>query len=272
LWVKCLLLSIVYALYQVLMSLAWWKLLGMLCSGECPSFPTTFGIFMRTQIWKYLPGNVFHFIGRIEFMKVQGIRRAETTISLMYESILILVCGSLLGGISVMGMGIHLEGQKGFSFAWAGAGIVALVVFLWALHRWKPGPLKDLPEMNRDRWMKLVHFVCLYLTYFILYSIIMWLAVFEFDPSFSYWAAVAAVCVPWAIGFVVPGASGGIGVREAAMMFILTQFLSPVDSLIMTTFMRIVTTLGDGIAYFFSFLVFHGHPEIESSEHTGNAK
>ena len=216
---------------------------------------------MRTQIWKYLPGNVFHFLGRIELMKRQGVRRAETTVSLIYESILLLVSAVLLGGISALGLGIHLEAWHGFSFVWAGVGIAALMISLWALHRWKPGPLKDLPEMSRDRWAKLVHVVLLYLIYFLLYSIIMWVAVSGFDSSFSYRAAVAAVCLPWAIGFVVPGASGGLGVREAVMMLILTQFLSPVDSLILTTFMRIVTTVGDGIACLSSFLIFHGHPE-----------
>jgi len=267
LWIKCLFLSIVYGVYQVLLSLAWWKLLCMLCSGHCPSFSTAFRIFMRTQIWKYLPGNVFHFVGRIELMKVQGVRRAETTISLMYESSLLLVCGSLLGGISALGIGVHLEAQRNFSFIWAGAGIAALVVFLWVLQRWRPGPLKDLPEMNRERWVKLVQVVLLYLVYFMLYSLIMWIAVAEFDSSFPYWTAVAAVCFPWAIGFVVPGASGGIGVREAAMMFILTQFLSPVDSLILTTFMRIVTTIGDGVGFLFSFLIRHDYSVATGAEH-----
>ncbi len=272
LWMKCLFSSIVYGFYQVLIALAWWKLLCMLCSERCPPFLTVFRVFMRTQIWKYLPGNVFHFLGRIELMKKQGVRRGETTISLMYESILLLVSAVLLGGVSALDLGIRLKAQNGFSFTWAGMGIAALIVFLRGLHRWKPGPLKDLPEMNRDRWVKLSHAVLLYLIYFLLYSVIMWIAVSGFDPSFSYWMAVTAVCLPWATGFVVPGAAGGLGVREAAMMLILTQFLSPVDSLILTAFMRIVTTIGDGMAYFLPLILFRKHPISEPVERKYSAR
>ncbi len=265
LWIKCLLLSIVYGIYQVLISLAWWKLLCMLCSGRRPSFSTAFRIFMHTQIWKYLPGNIFHFVGRIELMKKQGVPRTETGVSLVYESILLLFSGFFLGAIFALRLGIDLESKNGFSFFLVGAGIVGLVVFLWALRRWKPGPLKDLPEMNRDRWVKLVQVVLLYLLFFLLYSCILWSAFSEFNPVLSYGVAVTAVCFSWAIGLIVPGAPGGIGVREAAMMLILTQFLPPVESLILTTFMRIVTTIGDGVAFLFSFLVRHNHSIITES-------
>jgi len=46
-------------------------------------------------------------------------------------------------------------------------------------------------------------YVQIFLSALIVFPLIMWAAVTEFDAPFPYWTAVAAMCVPWAIGFLL---------------------------------------------------------------------
>ena len=51
-----------YVLLSALLALAWWWLAGVY--GQRPRPWPAYAVWARTQIAKYLPGNVFHIIGR----------------------------------------------------------------------------------------------------------------------------------------------------------------------------------------------------------------
>jgi uncharacterized membrane protein YbhN (UPF0104 family) len=77
-----------------------------------------------------------------------------------------------------------------------------------------------------------------------------------FGNAIPYWVCLAAICLPWAIGFVTPGAPGGIGVREATMVLILSQVMPPLESLLIPALMRMVTIAGDLFAFSLSYVMF----------------
>ena len=86
----------------------------------------------------------------------------------------------------------------------------------------------------------------------IILILLLWLL--ERESSISLLSlAVFGYSLAWIIGYITPGSSAGIGVREAALTLILSQYVS-VEVAIYTSFLlRIVTTLGD-VLYF----VYHG--------------
>ena len=49
----------------------------------------------------------------------------------------------------------------------------------------------------------------------------------------------------WLTGFLVPGASGGLGVREATMLLLLTPQIGEPTALALALSTRLITTLGD---------------------------
>ena len=57
------------------------------------------------------------------------------------------------------------------------------------------------------------------------------------------------------MGFVVPGAAAGVGVREAVLVLILEQHLGADAALLVALALRVVTTLGDLL--FFGALLPH---------------
>ena len=53
----------------------------------------------------------------------------------------------------------------------------------------------------------------------------------------------------WIIGFITPGAPGGIGIREAVMVLMCGSFMSTETIMLYAVTMRIISTLGDVVAF-----------------------
>ena len=49
----------------------------------------------------------------------------------------------------------------------------------------------------------------------------------------------------WFAGFIIPGAPGGIGVREAIIILFLTPIIGEAESIVAAVGLRFVTLLGD---------------------------
>jgi glycosyltransferase 2 family protein len=66
------------------------------------------------------------------------------------------------------------------------------------------------------------------------------------DPAgFDVGAVAAALAGAWFVGFVIPGASAGIGVREAAVILLLSPALGAANAAVIATLYRLVTAGGD---------------------------
>ena len=58
---------------------------------------------------------------------------------------------------------------------------------------------------------------------------------------------LSALALAWAAGFVVPGSSAGLGVREAVLIVALQGALGAEASTVVALALRLVTTAGDGV-------------------------
>jgi hypothetical protein len=63
----------------------------------------------------------------------------------------------------------------------------------------------------------------------------------------DYWYLTAVFSLAWAIGFVTPGAPAGLGVREGAMMFMLSGMAPEDATLLLITAARIATLAADAV-------------------------
>ena len=59
----------------------------------------------------------------------------------------------------------------------------------------------------------------------------------------------------WVIGFITPGAPGGIGVREAVMVLTCSTFLDTNTIMLYAVTMRIISTFSDVLAFFLGWLL-----------------
>ncbi|MEM1082234.1 MAG: hypothetical protein AAGH65_11695, partial [Pseudomonadota bacterium] len=98
-WLALGALGLAYAVFSILLALAWWKMLLHLDTQSTPHWAVyAYGF---SQLGKYLPGNVFHFAGR----HVMGMAAGHMSSSLIYSTVLelvLLVVSGLLVSIMLL--------------------------------------------------------------------------------------------------------------------------------------------------------------------------
>jgi hypothetical protein len=75
------------------------------------------------------------------------------------------------------------------------------------------------------------------------------------DAPPDYWLLIAVFALAWVVGFVTPGAPGGLGVREGLMLLMLAPVFSAASASVLVIALRIATTLGDVLILITGFLL-----------------
>ena len=80
--------------------------------------------------------------------------------------------------------------------------------------------------------------------------------IFIFDIVFSlkdFIATTNIFIISWFLGYITPGAPGGIGVRETALILMLSPILGKESTLMASIILRLVTTISDVIAFLLGY-------------------
>jgi hypothetical protein len=90
---------ILYTIGCFLLSTAWWVLISHI--SDIPiSFSAATAIYGRTQLVKYLPGNVFHYLGRHALGRHAGLDHRSLVLAAVLETVAAVaaaICISILG-------------------------------------------------------------------------------------------------------------------------------------------------------------------------------
>jgi glycosyltransferase 2 family protein len=239
-----LIFAIVYAFSGLLLAGGWYAILG--CrkewSGRLP-WGQAWRIYGRTQIAKYIPGNVFHFAGRHLLGRNAGARHAQLVAAATGEIVMTLIAAGLYTLLAIRVV------INRFPFDFIGPALllfpIGLVAFIFLA--WRFNLIRFAQGIRVDR---LLAGELSYLIFFAI-SIALFLGVILLVGGRSFdWALIAgAYAAAWTIGFVVPGAPGGLGVREAMLVTFLTGALEEKIILLAAIIFRLVTTLGDGLFF-----------------------
>jgi hypothetical protein len=73
-------------------------------------------------------------------------------------------------------------------------------------------------------------------------------------PGLGPAAAVSSMALAWWLGFVAPGSSAGVGVREAVLVLALEPHLAADAAMLVALALRLITTFGDFL--FFALCLF----------------
>jgi glycosyltransferase 2 family protein len=213
-----------------------------------------------SQIGKYLPGNVGHFAGRAVMGRTAGVPMGVTAGTLLIEMAWTLAIGA---GFSALALVFYLDSSARISLPQVGiAELGALAVLLlagpWvgihAVNRLAPSlsarvgggkPLSP-PRLGTALAVSALMALCFFVLGLALQAQAIWFFQVEHAPllplTFLFTAA-------WLVGYVVPGAPGGLGVREAMMVVLLTPVVGAGAAVGLGISMRLVTLAGDGLAF-----------------------
>jgi uncharacterized membrane protein YbhN (UPF0104 family) len=205
--------------------------------------------YLQTNLAKYLPGNVWHFVGRVRALQRQQLPLATAVVGVVLEPLL----------MAAAALGLVIAG--GTQWGWPQA--VALVAILIIIHPrllnpvvtrlgraklkgqptlgpiadWQGGTLRRYPlrSLVGEMGFVLLRGTGFAITLLTLASLD-WQELPPLLGNFS---------LAWLLGLVVPGAPGGLGVFEATLLALLTPEFSVAVVLGSVALYRLISTLAE---------------------------
>ena len=197
---------------------------------------------------------MFQYVARHLAFRKRGVSDGSLVMATGYETLSFVMAAGLL---SLIGLPAYTRESSVISPTLAVLiGLcAALGLLLLARHgpvflAWvgRPPPENARLGVRRALLVVLLHagFVA---TSGVLAAIIMW----QLDPASEFrLMVVPAYALAWLSGYIVPGASGGLGIREATLLVLLGD--TP-ESLFTALSMRVITTLGEFLWFAVSSLI-----------------
>jgi len=219
-------------------------------------------VYCRANLGKYIPGNVFQYIERNLFLSSYGISHTDTVLASVMEIVCLIIGGCVLsvsfGNFDVIKEAI---GSYGYIIPVACVLLILAVVAFVIILRKKKKILQTVLKRLKERGG-----VKLLVLDIAAYSVI--LLIMGVAAITAFYAISGSSCsgpditdllgsyiAAWLCGFVIIGAPGGIGVREAvfSLIYINTPYLDAV--LTLSILIRIVSILADIVAYVISWIL-----------------
>jgi hypothetical protein len=241
--------AFVYATAQVLLAAAWRSLLN----GPTPvgiSRRSAFEIYAISQIFKYLPSNVIHHFGRYTMLRALNIDHFSILWAAGTETLLMIVVSTSIAasfGWPLLRAGAVNLGLPWFTWGLLVAGLATLIVLaIYILAR----RLRLLRSGRTLRQLSsgIVPATVLYAVFFVVAGLLaaMTLKIVQVpNASVATGQMIAIIAGAWVLGFITPGASAGIGVRETIIAAMVGTIASVEAGLALGAAYRIVTLSGD---------------------------
>lgn len=217
-------------------------------------------IMAISQFGKYLPGNIGHFAGRAALGKAAGVPISATVNTVLVDILWHVGIGFAFAALALLTqsqiLAEHLP--DGLDVPQMAVVTVVLLFLPWIgvtlLNQWLPalsrrlggGHLISAPTLKTAL---VVGFLIL-LGLHTLGAMLKMQAAWLFGVSAgSYYTLTILYVASWVIGYVVPGSPGGVGVREAMMILLLTPVVGAGAAVGLSISMRLSNMLGDGVAF-----------------------
>lgn len=249
--------GMLYAVDNIFLVLAWRRLIDWFGSTKT-NWKTSLKVYGSTQIAKYLPGNFVQFPSRHILGTKAGLKHAPLLGAAIFEILGLVVVSSL---IYIMGNLFFVS--KTISLPSVILIFILTLIFPFAIQNLfsRVSALRKMdlfPSGVYSMYKGLVITWLIYLAFFLVAGLVMWIIIIGVDGS-RYSPPLIIVfstyAVSWLIGTISPGMPGGLGVREAISIYILSNYLGETTSILVTLLSRIVTVFGDFYFYFFVRLI-----------------
>ena len=220
-------------------------------------------VYLITNIAKYLPGNVWHFYGRITAVtKHSQSSLGAATLSVLLEPLLMAASALLIGLISA-GLGLL---ETSFDLKVVTLQIFSLIAVLVGIHPRILNPIvhrlsrskgnRETAEIVDLKSYPLLPFLgeMGFLVFRGMGFLLTFMALKSVSPM-QIPQLISAFSFAWLLGLIVPGAPGGLGIFESTAIALLdnTQFPTAIVFTTVALF-RVVSILAEAIAAGIAYL------------------
>ena len=237
---------------SLLMGIYAWHRILLHYSSNHFSFITSYYYFGKTEIAKYLPGNIFHFLGRQALAAKINMTQSSMAKSSLLLSLLLLT-GTLLASTFFAFFTQSID-----TYILIILIIFTIISFIILLYLYPSFPWNKKIILN-SYFASSIAMQGVILSWIIMYQC----EVFSIE-QFLLFASIYTVS--WLIGFITPGASGGLGIREGSFIAIATYLHITISTDIIifsVLFIRLINICVDVIMYFSTIAIEKKMKELE---------
>ena len=211
-------------------------------------------VFVRANIGKYLPGNVMHFVQRNLFAAELGISQGQLALATVFE-VMSYVLVALFISVTTARKGMQavllkfLGNRVSRVIVILALVIVVATIIVFLLKDRFRTVLKGYSLARLVKTVGIVaslQFVTLMMLGLVMAILICYAVGFD---AKTVGVVISTYVVAWVLGFVVPGASGGMGIREMTLLLLLGPIMGNELVLPLSLVHRLITIIGDFIGY-----------------------
>ena len=250
-----LLLGIVFSFLSIIINAYAWKLLINNIGCDIDNLKIV-KLFLATNIYKYLPGGIWHFVSRYNTLRLK-LSHEKSIESILLEPILMLVAGFVFIPFRSFNLSVYI-------LCWS-----STLLFLPSLRQFlikklrvikasifkNNDNIKDLNLVqNSQNISKRIFypykplFVEIIFILFRFLGFLCCINAFSIGKLISQGELISSFSLAWIIGLIVPAAPGGLGVFESVILFGLSSHLPEAPLLASLLCYRLVSTVSDILA------------------------
>ncbi len=190
-----------------------------------PSYLEILGVYGLSSLGKYLPGGIWHFVGRFGVYKMNGLSAKASTRSMIVENIWLLssalatgVLGVFLTRFDLVADLIHIPDEK-----WLAITLTIVILAIWITVLFVVHKIMRKYTSGEIQSVTVIALVGLLLWTFIGGSFFVMFQDFSFSSAPLF---IGGYAVSWAVGYIAVFAPGGLGIREAVLAFVFSNIAS----------------------------------------------
>ena len=265
-------IAVVYAAVFSILPLGWRWILEFV-DEKSTDIPLTvlYPIYTKANIHKYIPSNVVEFITRNVLVNKLGLKHVDIAVSSFIETLFLLLTAITIPVVFIFQDTFNIAQELIFKMTNAQLAISCIVVVLGIILSVVSFVFlqKRIRRLDNRKYLTM-NFVKLtgkmYLLYVFVFMLIGLTFVMVFQHVLSQPVAlhgsikmISALMLAWTLGFITPGAPGGIGVREAVLLGILGPIYGAEHTLTASVIHRLISIGGDILAFWAGLVVEISH-------------
>ncbi|MEW7975074.1 MAG: hypothetical protein AB2765_12660 [Candidatus Thiodiazotropha endolucinida] len=202
-------------------------------------FSQSFSIYNITQLGKYIPGSIWQFVGKIGMYKSAGLDNQTVRDTILLETFWVVfsafIFGLLLISFTQYQLLVTLTQKVPLIILLAILGTTLFLLLLPQLRRHR----KKLYDYCRRLLFTPLSFITSLLIWLVL-GFAFWITLTPFSASeIGLVFIIGLYAFSYAVGFAVPFAPAGIGIRESVLVLGLTPFLDINTAIILAALNRV---------------------------------
>lgn len=249
-------ITLVQAIIVVTNTYPWKKLVELLARVKLPYFDTIV-VYVKANLMKYVPGNVFQYVGRNDLAVRRNIPHLKVATATILDVGMTVLSAFLISLFFLYNYIIEFfKTINAPTFIWL-LILIIIIAFIVLLLIFKD---KINIKLKKYRYLVskesiitlskcLIYYIFVMLLSSLMYMIVI---IFILDVRIDnelFFKLFSAYTLSWLVGFITPGAPAGIGIKEAVMVSVTGGTIDTAVVALSMVILRILATLADGLAF-----------------------